>query len=265
MSGCALGLTWIASEIWMNSVSGEDSRGTIMGIYGTVFSIGIIGGPVLLEFTGTRGWRPFVIGALCLVSTLLPLAVLRRVRSATREFAPLGGLMGARARRSGGHARGRWSPDWWSPRISRCCRCSVCTPASASAPRCCWSPCSWRATSSCRCPSACSRIASAAGFCSGICALLSGIGPLLLPACIDRPVLTGALAVRLGRHLVCVLQSGRGVAGRAIPDRGPAARQHRVRDGVLPGWGDRAESGRHCHGYVAFAPACRRCSAARRS
>ncbi len=58
LSGCALGLTWIASEIWMNSVSGEESRGTIMGIYGTVFSIGIIGGPILLEFTGTRGCAP---------------------------------------------------------------------------------------------------------------------------------------------------------------------------------------------------------------
>src|SRR3982074_2022831 len=40
IAGCALGLVWIASEIWMNSVSDADSRGTVMGIYGTVFSIG---------------------------------------------------------------------------------------------------------------------------------------------------------------------------------------------------------------------------------
>jgi len=95
IAGCALGLVWIASEIWMNSVSGIESRGAVMGIYGTVFSIGIVAGPVLLEFTGTHGARPFVIGAACLILTLLPLAVLRRVTSAAQEFTPLRGLSGA--------------------------------------------------------------------------------------------------------------------------------------------------------------------------
>jgi MFS family permease len=77
VTGCALGLSWIASEIWLNRVSGEEERGTVMGVYGTVFSIGIIGGPILLEFTGTEGWRPFVLGALCLLATLLPLMMLK--------------------------------------------------------------------------------------------------------------------------------------------------------------------------------------------
>jgi MFS family permease len=95
IAGCALGLVWIASEIWMNSASGTESRGTVMGIYGTVFSIGIVAGPILLEFTGTQGARPFVIGAACLILTLLPLAVLRRVTGATQEFTPLRGLSGA--------------------------------------------------------------------------------------------------------------------------------------------------------------------------
>lgn len=95
LSGCALGLSWIASEIWMNKVSGEESRGAVMGMYGTIFSIGIIAGPVLLEFTGTRGWQPFAIGALCLALTLLPLMLLRNVASETQEFTPLSGLLGA--------------------------------------------------------------------------------------------------------------------------------------------------------------------------
>src|ERR1039457_2381554 len=64
--GCAFGLSWIASEVWMNTVSGDASRGTVMGIYGTVFSIGTVAGPVLLELTGTSGPLPFMIGALCL-------------------------------------------------------------------------------------------------------------------------------------------------------------------------------------------------------
>jgi len=95
IAGCALGLVWIASEIWMNTVSGTASRGTVMGIYGTVFSTGIVAGPVLLEFTGTQGATPFTIGAACLLVTLLPLAVLRRVAGGVQEFTPLRGLSGA--------------------------------------------------------------------------------------------------------------------------------------------------------------------------
>ena len=94
LAGCALGLVWIASEIWMNAVSGPASRGAVMGIYGTVFSIGIVAGPVLLEFTGTHGPRPFAVGAACLIVTLLPLAILRRVTSAAQEFKPLRGMAG---------------------------------------------------------------------------------------------------------------------------------------------------------------------------
>jgi MFS family permease len=95
VAGCALGLVWIASEIWMNSASGIESRGTVMGIYGTVFSIGIVAGPILLEFTGTQGAKPFAVGAGCLILTLLPLALLRRVTCAAQEFTPLRGLSGA--------------------------------------------------------------------------------------------------------------------------------------------------------------------------
>jgi MFS family permease len=95
IAGCALGLVWIASEIWMNSVSGIESRGTVMGIYGTIFSTGIVAGPLLLEFTGTQGATPFVVGAACLLFTLLPLALLPQVTGAAQEFTPLRGLSGA--------------------------------------------------------------------------------------------------------------------------------------------------------------------------
>jgi len=95
LSGCALGLVWIASEIWMNNVSGHTSRGTVMGIYGTVFSVGIVAGPILLEFTGTRGARPFVSGSVCLLLTLLPLALLPKIVGTAQVFTPMRGLSGA--------------------------------------------------------------------------------------------------------------------------------------------------------------------------
>jgi MFS family permease len=58
-----------------------------MGIYGTVFSIGTVAGPVLLEFTGTSGAAPFLIGGLCLGLTLLPLALLPDVARSSASHA----------------------------------------------------------------------------------------------------------------------------------------------------------------------------------
>jgi MFS family permease len=58
------------------------------------FSIGIVAGPILLEFTGTQGAKPFVIGAACLILTLLPLGCCAGYQRAS-EFTPLRGLSGA--------------------------------------------------------------------------------------------------------------------------------------------------------------------------
>ena len=77
VTGCALGLEWIASEIWLNRLSTDSSRGTVMGAYATVFAAGVMAGPLLLQVTGTSGWRPFAAGALCLALTALPLFAVR--------------------------------------------------------------------------------------------------------------------------------------------------------------------------------------------
>jgi MFS family permease len=94
ITGCALGLTWIASEVWLNSISGDESRGTVMGIYGTVFSAGVMMGPALLEWTGTRGSLPFAVGSVCLLLTLMPLAVMQKVRGSAQVFTPMRDLAG---------------------------------------------------------------------------------------------------------------------------------------------------------------------------
>src|SRR5258708_40111079 len=39
IAGCALGLVWIAREIWMTSVGGTESPATGMGNYGNVFAL----------------------------------------------------------------------------------------------------------------------------------------------------------------------------------------------------------------------------------
>ncbi len=87
LTGFALGLAWIASEVWMNRAIPTGSRGTVMGIYGTVFAVGTVAGPGLLEFTGTFGAWPFVAGGLCLALTLLPLALLPQVAASSAAHA----------------------------------------------------------------------------------------------------------------------------------------------------------------------------------
>jgi MFS family permease len=77
VTGCALGLEWIASEIWLNRLSTDQSRGTVMGAYATLFAGGVMAGPLLLQIIGTSGGRPFAAGALCLALTALPLLAAR--------------------------------------------------------------------------------------------------------------------------------------------------------------------------------------------
>ncbi len=93
LSGCVLGLAWIGSEVWMNVASSAASRGMVMGIYGAVFSTGVVLGPLLLEVTGTSGWKPFVCGALCLLVTLMPLALLRQAKAEMPASRPAAGLI----------------------------------------------------------------------------------------------------------------------------------------------------------------------------
>jgi MFS family permease len=78
LTGIGLGLSWIASEVWMNRISDNDSRGSVMALYATVFATGVVAGPLVLQFTGTSGSLPFHIGVAGLAVTLAPLLLIRR-------------------------------------------------------------------------------------------------------------------------------------------------------------------------------------------
>jgi MFS family permease len=78
LTGIGLGLSWIASEVWMNRISDNDSRGSVMAIYATVFAIGVVAGPLVLQITGTSGSLPFHVGVAGLAVTLAPILLIRR-------------------------------------------------------------------------------------------------------------------------------------------------------------------------------------------
>ena len=79
--GIAGGMHWVSSEAWINAMAPERSRGSIVGAYTTVWTMGIAAGPVLLRFIGVEGGRPFVVAALLMAGASLPLLLVPKVKN----------------------------------------------------------------------------------------------------------------------------------------------------------------------------------------
>lgn len=71
--GVSLGLQWVVSESWINSLAAGGRRGTILGIFVSVFSGGLALGPFALSFVGSEGYLPFALCAALLIVCGLPL------------------------------------------------------------------------------------------------------------------------------------------------------------------------------------------------
>jgi len=77
--GACLSTVFVLSEAWINAVTDERHRGTVMGIYATVLSLGFATGPALLAAVGMDSIRPFLIGSAILFLSTLPVLAARRV------------------------------------------------------------------------------------------------------------------------------------------------------------------------------------------
>jgi MFS family permease len=64
-----------------------------MGLYATIFASGVFAGPLLLEVTGTEGLRPFLVGAAAVAISMVPLLFVRHVPDAHAEEAASRGLL----------------------------------------------------------------------------------------------------------------------------------------------------------------------------
>ena len=69
--GATTGALFTVTEAWINELSTPETRGRVIAIYSSMLSLGFAAGPLVLTFTGTVGWMPFVVGlaliGLCLV------------------------------------------------------------------------------------------------------------------------------------------------------------------------------------------------------
>jgi MFS family permease len=79
LTGIAGAIPWLVSETWLNIVATERDRGRIMGIYATVLSAGFAIGPAIISAVGVEGWLPFLIVALAVGLSVLPILLARKL------------------------------------------------------------------------------------------------------------------------------------------------------------------------------------------
>ena len=76
--GTGNSLEWIISETWINRLATERDRGRVVALYATVWGSGVGVGPLVLQVTGTDGNLPFVVGAVLMALTTVPVLLVRR-------------------------------------------------------------------------------------------------------------------------------------------------------------------------------------------
>ena len=85
VTGIAGAIPWVVSETWLNMVATERDRGRIMGIYATVLAAGFAIGPAIIGAVGAEGWLPFVIIAMAVGLSILPILLARKLAPAMPE------------------------------------------------------------------------------------------------------------------------------------------------------------------------------------
>ena len=68
MIGLSMAVLFTISETWMNKIAHEKSRGRTVAIYVSCITLGFAFGPVLINFIGAEGGRPFIISALIVLA-----------------------------------------------------------------------------------------------------------------------------------------------------------------------------------------------------
>lgn len=73
----AITVLFILSEFWINATAPPNRRGFVLGIYGTVLSLGFASGPLLFSILGSDGILPFAVGAGVILLAAIPIFLAR--------------------------------------------------------------------------------------------------------------------------------------------------------------------------------------------
>lgn len=83
--GMSVATLFVLSEAWIVGSSSKENRGKTVAIYASVLSLSFGTGPALIGWIGTDGWLPFVIGAICIVAGVIPIALIRDVNGEVED------------------------------------------------------------------------------------------------------------------------------------------------------------------------------------
>jgi MFS family permease len=72
--GWSITVLFVLSEFWITAIAPPERRGLVMGIYGTILSLGFAIGPTILRLVGTQGLAPFAAGAALFAVAAVPVA-----------------------------------------------------------------------------------------------------------------------------------------------------------------------------------------------
>lgn len=85
VQGMSMSTLFVLSETWIVRFAGNEHRGKIVAIYGSILSASFGIGPALLGWLGIEGWLPFAIGAVVILVGVVPLSLIEESEAAQPE------------------------------------------------------------------------------------------------------------------------------------------------------------------------------------
>jgi MFS family permease len=73
IQGMSISALFVLSEAWIVGFSGDQHRGKIVAIYGTILSASFGIGPLIISIIGIDGWLPFILGTIIVIIGVIPL------------------------------------------------------------------------------------------------------------------------------------------------------------------------------------------------
>lgn len=83
--GASLSTLFVITEVWINQLATSETRGRLIGLYGTSAAAGFGLGPVILWTVGSEGWAPFILGSFIVALAAIPIVLARHVSPRLNE------------------------------------------------------------------------------------------------------------------------------------------------------------------------------------
>lgn len=83
--GACLSTLFVVTEVWINQLATSQTRGRLIGLYGTSAAAGFGMGPMILWLVGSEGWAPYLLGSFIVALAAIPIALARQVSPEINE------------------------------------------------------------------------------------------------------------------------------------------------------------------------------------